>query len=171
MEGKERRQGIIKDLTENKAPITGTSLAKKYNVSRQVIVQDIALIRAQGMNILSTGEGYIVSQTNENTVKRALTVKHTMKDIEDELNTIVDNGGNVLNVIVSHPVYGEIEVDMMVNSRKGVKRFMDSMKEKDFVPLMHLTGGEHLHVIEAEDEETLDDIENELFKKGYLVKI
>lgn len=171
MEGKERRDAIINDLMERMKPVTGTALAKKYGVSRQVVVQDIALIRAQGMHIISTGEGYLISKVNEETIKRAITVKHAMNEIEDELNTIVDFGGNVLNVIVSHPVYGEIEVDMMINSRKSVKNFIKKMNSEDFVPLMHLTGGEHLHIIEADDEETLDDIENELDKKGYLVKI
>lgn len=171
MEGKDRREAIINELLENSKPITGAALAKKYSVSRQVIVQDIALLRAQGIHVISTGEGYFISQPNEGMIKRAITVKHYMSDIEEELNIIVDNGGNVLNVIVSHPIYGEIEVDMMISSRKSVQKFMKSMSSNNFVPLMHLTGGEHLHIIEAEDEETLDDIENELFKKGYLVKL
>lgn len=171
MEGKERREAIINVLVEQKKPVTGTALAKKYGVSRQVIVQDIALIRAQGLHIISTGEGYLVSKNNEETIKRAITVKHSMNEIEDELNTIVDYGGHVLNVIVSHLVYGEIEVDMMIYSRKDVKKFINKMSSEDFVPLMHLTGGEHLHIIEAKDEETLDEIENELDRKGYLVKI
>lgn len=171
MEGKERRESITNDLFAQEKPVTGAALAKKYCVSRQVIVQDIALIRAQGINITSTGEGYFISKINEATAKRAITVKHDRNEIEDELNTIVDFGGNVLNVIVSHPVYGEIEVDMMIGSRKSVAKFMEKLNGKDFVPLMHLTGGEHLHIIEAENEEALDDIENELFKKGYLIKI
>lgn len=171
MEGKERREAIITELTQSNEPITGTALSKKYGVSRQVIVQDVALLRAQGIHIISTGDGYLISKNNDSTVKRAITVKHSQEDIEDELTTIVDFGGNVLNVIVSHPVYGEIEVDMMIGSRKSVKKFMEKLKDKDFVPLMQLTGGEHLHIIEAEDEETLDDIEDELYKKGYLIRL
>lgn len=171
MEGKERREAIMQDLQEQKEPVTGTALAKKYNVSRQVIVQDIALIRALGIHILSTSEGYLLSIIKKDTIKRAFTVKHTMNEIEDELCTIVDLGGHIINVIVSHPVYGEIMVDMMISSRKGVSKFMEKLNNKDFVPLMSLTAGEHLHIVEAEDEETLDDIESALKTKGYLVNV
>jgi len=169
LEGKARRDAIVKELFHQKDPVTGTSLAKKYGVSRQVIVQDIALLRAQGVNVVSTAEGYMPSIVKEETFKRAFSVKHSISQIEDELNTIVDIGGNVMNVIVSHPIYGEISVDMMISSRRSVAKFMEKLKDKDFVPLMNLTGGDHIHIIEAEDDETLDEIERELSIKGYLI--
>lgn len=169
MEGKERRDAIGKELFSQKDPVTGTALAKKYGVSRQVIVQDIALLRAQGVNIVSTAEGYMPSIVKAETIKRAFSVKHSVNEIEDELNTIVDGGGNVINVIVCHPIYGEISVDMMVSSRRNVAKFMKKLENKDFVPLMNLTGGEHIHIVEAHDEETLDEIERELIKKRYLI--
>lgn len=169
MEGKERREVILGILSNMEEAITGTSLAKQFNVSRQVIVQDIALLRAQGAQILSTSEGYRIYQ-NKNTVKRAYLVKHSKDDIEKELNTIVDLEGNILNVVVLHPVYGEISADLMIGSRRAVRKFMDKMEENKFIPLMHLTGGEHVHVVEAESEEILDEIGHELETKGFLIK-
>lgn len=170
LEGKERREAILTVLTNSMEVITGTSIAKQFGVSRQVIVQDIALLRAQGVQIISTSEGYLVYHVKKDTIKRAFMVKHDILDIEDELNTMVDLGGNVLNVVITHPVYGEISVDMMIGSRRSVKKFMEKLLEHNFVPLMHLTGGAHLHIVEAENDEILDEIEKELDKKGYLIK-
>lgn len=169
MEGKERRELILALLSNMEEAITGTSLANQFNVSRQVIVQDIALLRAQGTQILATSDGYRIYQ-NKNTVKRAYLIKHSKDDIKDELKTIVDLEGNILNVVVFHPVYGEISADLMIGSRRAVKKFMDKLEENKFIPLMHLTGGEHVHVVEAESEEILDEIEHELAIKGYLIK-
>lgn len=168
MEGKERREAIVEALSNSTEAITGTTLAKRYGISRQGIVQDIALLRAQGMQIISTSEGYLVYHIKDNN-KRAFLVKHETKDIEDELNSIVDLGGNVLNAVVTHPVYGEISVDMMIGSRRNVMKFMEKLKDNKFVPLMQLTGGEHVHIIEADSDEILDEIEKELNKKGYIV--
>ncbi|MBC7959662.1 MAG: transcription repressor NadR [Vallitaleaceae bacterium] len=170
MDGKERREALSEILNQHTEAFTGTSLAKKFGVSRQVIVQDIALLRAQGLQVISTSEGYRIYKIKKETVKRAFFVKHSMEDIEEELNTIVDLEGNVLNVVVTHPVYGEISVDMMLGSRRSIRKFMDKLEAHHFVPLMYLTGGEHLHVVEAESDEILDDIEAALAKKGFLVQ-
>jgi transcriptional regulator of NAD metabolism len=169
MDGKKRREDIINELVKSEEPIKGSLLAKMFNVSRQVIVQDIALLRAQGKSILSTSEGYMVYKIKENTIKRVFAINHSIEDIEDELKTIVDLGGNVLNVIVSHSLYGEINIDMMINSRKKVSDFMNKVNKKDFVPLMRLTNGEHYHTIEAESEEVLNEIQDKLKNKGYLI--
>ena len=59
MEGDERRKKIIEILHGRKMPVSGTELAAELGVSRQVIVQDIALLRATDKNILSTNKGYI----------------------------------------------------------------------------------------------------------------
>ena len=61
MTGSERRDQIIKRIQESQVPVSGTQLAKEYEVSRQVIVQDIALIRAAGHKIISTNRGYILN--------------------------------------------------------------------------------------------------------------
>ena len=46
MEGDERRQFILKLLAGSESPLSGTEIAGKCGVSRQIIVQDIALLRA-----------------------------------------------------------------------------------------------------------------------------
>jgi transcriptional regulator of NAD metabolism len=170
MDGLERRNHIMSLLEKNMSPTTGTHLAKLLEVSRQVIVQDVALLRAQGYEIISTSEGYLVYKIKKDTLKRVLCVTHSDEAIEEELYLIVDNGGMVLNVIVSHKVYGEISVDLHLGSRRQVDDFISKTKTKSFVPLMSLTNGAHFHTIEAESEEILDNIENDLRIKGYLVE-
>ncbi|BCJ96837.1 transcriptional regulator [Anaerocolumna cellulosilytica] len=169
MEGKERRELLIKLLTESRDPISGTELAKKLGVSRQVIVQDIALLRAVNKNILSTTKGYMIYLQEEQKVNRAFLVKHTTDEIEDELCAIVDNGGKVLNVIVSHDLYGEIAADLIIKNRQDVYDFVKHVKSKNTVPLKELTDGIHLHTVEADSEEILDKIEAALKMKKYLV--
>ena len=118
MHGSERREQIIRQIQESKTPVSGTKLASLYDVSRQVIVQDIALIRAAGYEIISTNRGYILNQPK--TVSRIFKVQHTDEQLEEELNTIVDLGGCVDNVIIHHRVYGKMEADLALSSRRKV---------------------------------------------------
>lgn len=169
MEGQERRERIIEILKAAKEPISGTELARKLGVSRQVIVQDIALLRAVNKNILSTTKGYMLYYQEKQKVNRCFLVKHTTEQIEEELCTIVDNGGKVLDVIVSHEIYGEISANLIIANRQDVYDFVERVKTKKSVPLKELTDGVHLHTIEADSEETLDKIERALKVKGYLL--
>jgi len=169
MKGNERRKLILEDLKDSNKSLKGSFLAKKYNVSRQVIVQDIALLRAKGAQIISTSEGYLIYDNNNNKKKRVFLVMHKNEEIEDELNLIVDLGGTVTNVFVSHDMYGEIRADMMIDSRRAVKQFVKKISDKEIVPLMNLTKGEHYHTVEAQSEKILDLIEKELEEKGYLI--
>ena len=169
IDGNQRREAILEDLSKENSILKGVQLAKKYGVSRQVIVQDIALLRAQGTSIISTAEGYMLHDLKPDTSKRVFCVAHNESLIEDELNTIVDYGGKVLNVLVNHVVYGDITVDLMLKNRKDVKNFMKKLEDIEFVPLMALTNGEHYHVVEAETIDILDSIEQALIDKGYLV--
>lgn len=169
MEGQERRDKLIELLHNAKEPISGTELAKKLGVSRQVIVQDIALLRAVNKNILSTTKGYMIYLQEKQKVNRCFMVKHTTDEIEDELCTIVDNGGKVLNVIVAHELYGEIAADLIIKNRQDVYDFVKKAKLKNTVPLKELTDGVHLHTVEADSEEILDHIETALREKKYLL--
>lgn len=170
MDGLERRDMIMEVLREKTQAITGTQMAKMFEVSRQVIVQDVALLRAQGVEIISTSEGYRIYKVKTDTFKRVFCVKHPEEAIEDELYIIVDNGGLLLNTIVSHLAYGEISVDMHLSSRRQVNDFLIRTLSKEFVPLMTLTKGNHYHTVEAKSESILDVIEKELRQKGYLVE-
>ncbi|HAX50473.1 MAG TPA: DNA-binding transcriptional regulator [Lachnospiraceae bacterium] len=168
MEGNKRRENIIKILNQRSEPISGGELSKLLGVSRQVIVQDIALLRASDINILSTTKGYLLYPSDYPRVKRTIKVKHTTEQIEDELCTIVDNGGKVLDVFVIHEIYGEIATELVIRNRQDVYDFVKKVKEKQIVPLKELTAGVHLHTIEADSEKALDRIENALREKKYL---
>ena len=166
----QRREKLIEILKNNKEPISGNELSKQLGVSRQVIVQDIALLRAVNKNILSTTKGYLLYYQEEQKVNRCFLIKHTTKQIEDELCTIVDMGGKVLDVIVSHDIYGEISTDLIISTRQDVYDFVDKVHSKNVTPLKELTDGVHLHTVEADSEEILDRIETALKKKNYLIE-
>lgn len=169
MDGENRRNQIIKLLENSKNPLSGNELAKKMNVSRQVIVQDIALLRAVNKNILSTNKGYILfgGQGEKTGVQRIVRVKHENCQILEELYAIVDSGGKVRDVVVEHDIYGQITVDLIINSRKDADDFVEKIKKNQTKPLNELTDGDHYHTIEADSEEILDEIERKLEKKGF----
>lgn len=168
MEGNERREKLIEILRAKKEPVSGSELAKRLGVSRQVIVQDIALLRAVNKNILSTTKGYILYVQEKEKAHRCFSVRHTTDQIEDELCTIVDYGGKVLDVIVSHPIYGSITADLIIETRKDVYDFVQKVASHKTIPLKELTNDYHLHTVEADNEEILNTIEEELRKKHYL---
>ena len=126
MTGSERRDAIIQQIQEGKSPIPAKKLAADYDVSRQVIVQDIALIRAAGYDIISTNRGYILNEPK--TVSRVFKVHHTDEQLEEELCAIVDLGGCVDNVMVNHRVYGHMEASLMIRSRRNVSEFLAYLK-------------------------------------------
>ena len=146
----------------------GKSLAAAYDVSRQVIVQDIALIRAAGHDIMSTNRGYIINEPV--TVSRVFKVKHTDEQVEEELNSIVDLGGCVRNVMVNHRVYGRMEAELNISSRRKAADFIRDLKSGKSSPLKNITSGYHYHTVEADSEETLGMIGEMLEEKGFLVE-
>jgi transcriptional regulator of NAD metabolism len=168
MEGTKRRDELLKILNKQTEPISGSELSRLLGVSRQVIVQDITLLRATGIHILSTTKGYLIFQSDEPRAKRVFQVRHTTEQIKDELCTIVDNGGKILDVIVNHKFYGDIATALTIRNRQDVYDFVNNMKEKSIVPLKDLTDGIHQHTVVADNEATLDRIEKALEKKGYL---
>lgn len=170
MEGNERREELIKLLNRQNTPISGTELAKIFGVSRQVIVQDIALLRANDKNILSTNKGYILFSPDptQNRWRRSYPMFHTAEQMREELYTIVDCGGKILDVVVSHEIYGQITCDLILNNRIDVDDFLSRIEKSDNNPLSFLTGGAHWHTVEADKEETLDLIEKLLLQKGFL---
>ena len=157
-----RRDELLKYLFENQRPISGEKLAEKFEVTRQVIVQDIAIIRASGNN-----RGYYL---NEERTQKVFKVKHNDREINKELNAIVDLGGRVKDVIVHHKVYGEIKKDLNCSSRRDVKLFLEKMNEEKSKPLDVLTGGVHFHTVVAENEEIIEEIEIVLKELGFLIE-
>lgn len=167
MTGKERRDSIIK-MISGKSPVSGGSLSKSLDVSRQIIVSDIALLRAEGYDIISTNRGYFLNSPSGATI--VVKVNHTDEQTEDELNTIVDLGGTVIDVFVHHKVYGKISADLNIRSRRNVKEFIENIKSGKSTPLKNITSNYHYHTIAAENEEVLNIIVEELKNKGYLVE-
>ncbi len=170
MEGELRREKIIEILRKETTPVSGTDLAKRMGVSRQVIVQDIALLRASYQNIISTNRGYLlyVETARQKRYSKVVKVRHRKEDIVKELDCIVDAGGKVLNVIVEHEIYGKISGDLVIGSRADVRKFIHRVEAYGTKPLTELTEGVHFHTIEAEQEETLDAVERALAEAGFL---
>lgn len=164
LKGDERRKKIIDILLSKDEPISGSVLANKLNVSRQVIVQDMALLRASDKNILSTSKGYMIfsSLSSYNTHKRCIKVKHRDRDIRREMEIIVDCGGKMLDTIVEHEIYGQISVDLFIESYDDIDKFLAKKPEQK--TLLSLTNGVHYHTIEAKTEDALDKIEKNLKK-------
>lgn len=168
MAGSERRNEILAQIKKSQVPVSGAKLAEMYDVSRQVIVQDIALIRAAGHEIISTNKGYILNMSPS--VSRVFKTNHTDEQVEEELCTIVDLGGEVVNVMVNHRVYGHIVADLHINSRRKVMEFVEDIKNGKSSPLKNITSNYHYHLVEADTEETLDLIEDALRQKKLLVE-
>ena len=164
----ERRREIANLLLASKEAIPGGELAKMFGVSRQIIVQDIGVIKAQGYGIFSTHCGYVVHKSP--LAERPIKVRHTSEQTEDELNTIVDLGGTVVDVYVCHKIYGKIAAQLNIFSRLHVKQLMEGVEGDESGELMNVTGGFHYHTIRADNEEIINNIEKALADKGYLVK-
>ena len=170
MDGANRREKIIQILDKSAGACPGAYIAKILNVSRQVIVQDIAILRAKGNGIIATPQGYIIPKFYPKPlIKRVIACTHDKNGLEDELKTIISLGGRVIDVMVEHPVYGEIKGMLMLSSIYDVDVFIKKLEKSAGQPLLVLTGGTHLHTIEADSDDKLDMIEDELKKKGYLL--
>lgn len=171
MTGTERREAIISKMQEDSAPLSGTKLASMYGVSRQVIVQDIALIRAAGYDVISTNRGYILNASAKmEKVERVFKVNHTDEQMEEELCNIVDLGGCIVNTMINHKVYGHLEAPLNIRSRRNVAEFMKDIHSGKSSPLKNVTSGYHYHTITADSEETLELIEQMLREKQILVE-
>ncbi|MBY4797632.1 transcription repressor NadR [Collinsella sp. AGMB00827] len=172
MRGEIRRDAILKALAGSKTPISGTALAREAGVSRQVIVQDIALLRANGHDLVATARGYVLREDGQPALPaRLIKVRHGEDDLAAELNCIVDLGGAVQTVMVNHRVYGKITADLDIRSRRDVARYLEGIRSGKSVPLMTVTSGYHYHRITADTEELLDEIEEALGKLGFLAEV
>ncbi len=169
MNANERRKQIIRLLSDSNAPIPGISLAKDLGVSRQVIVQDIALLRAEGNDILSMKQGYLMQQ--KSSLKRVFKTFHSENEVEEELQLIVDLGGFIKDVFVYHKVYGVIKAEMNIKSRLDIEKFMADIRSGKSVPLLRVTSGYHYHTVLADSEQLLDVIQEKLAQRGFLASL
>ncbi|MDD6382737.1 MAG: transcription repressor NadR [Selenomonadaceae bacterium] len=169
MHTEERRHLLLARLKQAKQPLTGTKLARELRVSRQIIVGDISILRAEGTQIFATPRGYILPDAAETAMMATLVCRHDASGMEKELQAVVDNGGSILDVIVEHPVYGPIRGDLLIESRRDISRFLTKMKKCQANPLLVVTGGIHMHTVRVPDEETLSAIRHDLKDLGILV--
>ena len=171
MNGTERRTRILELLRDTKEPLSGSALAKELGVSRQIIVQDMALLRARtDLEIISTYQGYML-HTPEEPCRRVFKVRHPEERTEEELREIVDLGGRVEDVFVYHSVYGVVRGQLSLASRKDIRDFMTRLEASNSAPLMQITGEFHYHTVAAEDEQTLDQIQARLKQLGFLAPL
>lgn len=169
MNGETRRSEIIKKLLASNSPVSATALAKEFGVSRQVIVQDIALLRATGNEILSFARGY--RMMGPSAYRRVFKVHHTEEDVEKELNLIVDMGCTVVDVFIYHRTYDTVRANMNIKSRLDIKNFISDLKSGKSSLLSNATSGYHYHTVEAETSEALDAVMTELDKAGFIAPL
>ncbi len=171
--GEERRQLIVDTLQSAVKPITGRTLGEMTNVSRQVIVGDITLLKAKNEPIVATSQGYIYMQAQETLgrIEKTIVCKHTPDQTMDELNIFVDNGITVKDVKIEHPVYGDLSASIMVSNRNEVIEFIKRIRESDASYLSMLTEDRiHLHTIVADNEDQIKNAEEALRKADILVE-
>ncbi len=170
MNAAKRREEIRALLREADVPMSAGAIAARFSVSRQIIVGDIALLRAAGEGILATPRGYLMERAdNPGQVEKRIAACHTDERMGEELYTIVDLGGTVVDSTVEHSIYGEICVPLRLSSRFEVDEFLRKCRKSGARPLCDLTGGVHLHTIRCANSETMQRIEHALREKGFLV--
>ena len=166
MKAAERRKAIVNLLLSEQEALSGSALSERFGVSRQIIVQDITVLKGMGYDILSTHNGYIMQKSPLK--ERVLKLHHTTEQTEDELSLIVGLGGTVVDVFVWHKVYGKMEAKLNIFSDLHVKQFIEGVRTGKSSELMNITGGYHYQTIRADSEEILDRIENVLKERGYI---
>lgn len=168
MHANERREKIVEILKSKSQPVSASALARQLSVSRQVIVGDVALLRAANMQISATPRGYVMEELTARTDTYTIACRHNQKNIVDELYTIVDNGGGLLDVTVEHPVYGQLSGQLRIFSRYDADRFLKKLDKSNAPALSTLTGGIHLHTISCPTPEIYQRIVEELEAKKIL---
>jgi len=169
MDTDSRRKHILNTINNSPAPTSATTLAKSLGVSRQIIVGDVALLRAAGHDIIATARGYILPNFKE-TNQYKIVCQHTPEETKSELYTIVDQGATVLNVYVEHEVYGEISGSLNLSTRKDVDIFIERVANSEVKLLSELTTGIHTHTIACTDKNHFDRVYNALHTVGYILK-
>ncbi|MDR1068211.1 MAG: transcription repressor NadR [Clostridiales Family XIII bacterium] len=168
MDGNRRRQQISRELERAKAPVSAAAFAEKFGVSRQVIVGDIALLRAEGHDIIATARGYMTQAPAAGKYVGTVVCKHSPEETRAELEAIVAAGGTVVEVIVSHRYYGDLTGQLNIASVADVDAFIQRTEGKSGHLLLELTDGVHLHTVTCAGRAAFEGIERRLAELGYL---
>ena len=142
MNAAQRRERILTRLTGASEPMSASLLAGELGVSRQIVVGDVALLRAAGAQI--------------------------DEEMRAELYTVVDQGGVVVDVAVENPLYGELRGNLNLASRYDVDLFLRQAADTPECLLSRMTGGVHLHTLHCPDEASFRRVKAALAEKGLL---
>ena len=167
MDAESRRRAIRTRLEQAELPVSAAVLAREFSVSRQIVVGDVALLRAAGLEVIATPRGYVLPPRSSG-IRRTLACCHGEAEMEEELNTIVDAGCTVEDVIVDHPVYGQLTGPLHLSSRRDVQQFLD--RSRNAAPLSLLTNGIHLHTVICPDEPAFQKVRSVLRQSGILLE-
>jgi transcriptional regulator of NAD metabolism len=168
--GDRRRREMLAWMQTRNSPVQGGDLARHFCVSRQCVVQDVAILRASGKEVLATPMGYRLPSQPSRTFQAILACRHTPEQTEEELQILVDHGVKVLDVLVEHPLYGELRGSLMIESRADLQDFVKHVRAKKATLLSLLTHGIHLHTVEASREEMISRAKSKLRARGFLLK-
>lgn len=169
MKAHERRAEILSLIGNSQNPVAANFLSEKYSVSRQVIVQDIAILRAQGYGVISTNRGYVLGSGVR--AERVFKCRHTLQELVAESEIIISRGGKIEDISVHHRVYGKISARLELSTMRHAEELYRSLVSGASKPLMSVTDGYHYHTVSGENEQTLDEIECALRSAGYLIEI
>lgn len=170
VDAKTRRKRIV-ELLKQESPLTGSYLAAILGVTRQVIVSDVTVLRAGGETILATPRGYTaVTEPLKRGVTKLVAIKHAPEETRDELLTAVEMGIEVIDVIVEHPVYGQLTGQLSLSTEKDVLAFLETMEGTKAGLLSSLTDGVHLHTVRGRNASHIAKLKAALAKKGYLLE-
>ena len=168
LSGNERKVQIRAALSTSQKPISASAFAKKFGVSRQTVVGDIALMRALGAKIIATPRGYEYQEEPNQAHQAVIVCRHEPDEIEQELTLIINNGGTVVDVSVDHPLYGQLRGQLAIRTHSDIQNFLQQLRHFEGHPLAVLTNGVHLHTITYQTDEQLKNIKNALRVVGIL---
>jgi transcriptional regulator of NAD metabolism len=168
--GAKRRRRLMEWMRTQTRPVPGSALARHFHVSRQCLVQDVAILRAAGEAILSAPQGYRLPEAQTSAHHAILACKHAPERTEEELQILVDHGVRVLDVVVEHPLYGELRGALMIESRADIQDFLAKWRGEKATLLSSLTHGVHLHTVEAHKPEMIERAKAQLQARGILLK-
>lgn len=165
----ERRQQLLEIIGGVRKPLSGAELGQMLGATRQTIVQDIALLRARGEPVIATTRGYLLASALSPDSRRAvIAVRHGPADTEEELSILIDLGLRIVDVVVDHPVYGELRGMLMLDSRDDLREWLSALRARNARLLSELTEGVHLHTVEAPRADLLDRAVAALRERGFL---
>jgi len=167
--GEERRQELLETLRTAHEPVLGSELAQRFGVSRQVLVQDMAILRAGGSDVIATPRGYLLRNPEPASHRAVLHVRNDRASMVDQMTVLVDLGIRIVDDMIDHPVLGPLRADLSISSRQDVLEYAERLESTKSAPLFELTGGRHSHTVESVRPDLLERARTELQQRGYLV--